>query len=54
MTNSNDGLQGVIDRTCAQLEGTVKEIGLSLAFARSDISDLEKVLLDVRDRGIGI
>jgi hypothetical protein len=51
MINSNESVQDVIDRACAKLELTVKDMGVGLAFAPSSISELEEVLLAVRDSG---
>lgn len=49
MTTSNKSVQDAIDRACAALELTVKDMGVSLAFTTSNISELEEVLLAVRD-----
>jgi hypothetical protein len=49
MISSNESVQDAIDRACAKLEMTVKDMGVSLAFAPSNISELEEVLLAVRD-----
>ena len=49
MTSSNESVQDAINRACANLEVTVKEMGVSLAFDPSNISELEEVLLAIRD-----
>ena len=49
MTSSNESVQDVIDRACAKLELTVKDMGVNLALTSSNISELEDVLLAVRD-----
>ena len=51
MMNSNNSVQDAIDRACAKLKLTVKDMGVSLAFTKSNISDLEEVLLALRDMG---
>lgn len=51
MISSNENVQDAIDRACAKLEVTVKDMGVSLAFAPSNIYELEEVLLAVRDIG---
>jgi hypothetical protein len=51
MNNSNENVQDAIDSACIKLESTVKEMGMSLALAPSSISELEEVLLAVREMG---
>lgn len=54
MNSSNESVQAAIDRACAELELTVKDMGVNLAFAPSNISELEEVLLAVRDMGTNL
>jgi len=51
MINPNESVQDAIDRACTKLEFTVKEMGVNLAFAPSNVSELEEVLLAVREMG---
>jgi hypothetical protein len=51
MSYSNDTVQTAIDRACANLEATAQDLGINLTFDASHITDLEEVLLAVREIG---
>lgn len=51
MSHSNDTVQAAIDRACANLEATAQDLGVNLTFDASNITDLEEVLLAVREMG---
>jgi hypothetical protein len=51
MSHSNDTVQAAINRACANLDATAQDLGVTLTFDASNITDLEQVLLAVREMG---